>query len=365
MRALLIGGTGPTGHFIVGGLRRRGYEVTILHTGTHEVPEIPSDVEHLHTDPFSEQALQDGLGERRFDLCIAAYGRLRAIARVMAGRTERFVSIGGGPAYRGYMNPTLFRPAGLPVPVDEDAPLVEVEADDAKGWRIARTERAVFEQHPRATHFRYPYVYGPYQPMPREWCIVRRILDARPHIILPEDGLTLAAFGYAENLAHAVLLAVDRPDAAEGRIYHCADEEALTLRQVVEIIAAALHHELEIVSMPAVLAVPARPLLAQPSTTHRVFDLGRIRQELGYRDVVPAREALARTAHWLVAHPPKPGGVEEMVLQDPFDYAAEDRLIESWRRALAGMAEVRFANEPGYTLSYSGPGGRRRERAFE
>jgi nucleoside-diphosphate-sugar epimerase len=365
MRALVIGGTGPTGHFIVGGLRRRGYEVTILHTGRHEIPEIPSDVLHVHTDPFSEPALRDALEGRRFDLCIAAYGRLRSIARVMVGRTERFVSIGGAPAYRGYMNPTLLRPAGLPVPVDEEAPLVEDEADDAKGFRIVRTERAVFEQHPRATHFRYPYVYGPYQPMPREWCIVRRILDGRPHIILPDDGLTLAAFGYAENLAGAVLLAVDRPAGSAGRIYHCADEEVLTLRQVVEIIAAALDHELEIVSMPAALAIPARPLLAQPSTTHRVFDLGRIRRELGYRDVVPAREALARTARWLAAHPPKPAGVEEMVLQDPFDYAAEDRLIESWKRALAGMAEVRFENEPGYTLSYSGPGGRQSERAFD
>jgi nucleoside-diphosphate-sugar epimerase len=264
MRALVIGGTGPTGHFIVGGLRRRGYEVTILHTGRHEIPEIPSDVLHLHTDPYSEPALLDALEGRRFDLCIAAYGRLRSIARVMVGRTERFVSIGGAPAYRGYMNPTLFRPAGLPVPVDEDAPLVEDEADDAKGWRIVRTEGAVFEQHPRATHFRYPYVYGPYQPMPREWCIVRRILDRRPHIILPDDGLTLAAFGYAENLAGAVLLAVDRPAESAGRIYHCADEEVLTLRQVVEIIAAALEHELEIVSMPASLAVPTGRTGAPP-----------------------------------------------------------------------------------------------------
>ena len=48
MQALVIGGTGPTGPFIVNGLRERGYAVTILHTGKHEVPEIPQDVEHLH-----------------------------------------------------------------------------------------------------------------------------------------------------------------------------------------------------------------------------------------------------------------------------------------------------------------------------
>ena len=43
--------------------------------------------------------------------------------------------------------------------------------------------------------------------------------------------------------------------------------------------------------MPYDLAVPARPLLAQPLPTHRVLDLTRVRTDLGYRDVVPAREA--------------------------------------------------------------------------
>jgi nucleoside-diphosphate-sugar epimerase len=362
VRALVIGGTGPTGHFLVNGLRARGYAVTIFHTGRHELAEIPPEVEHLHGDPFVPGALEAALGARTFDVCIATYGRLRRVAEAMATRCGRFLSIGGVPAYRGFMNPELFAPAGLPVPVREDAPQVEHEAEDAKGWRIVRTERAVFEARPDATHFRYPYVYGPHQLVPREWCIVKRVLDGRPFIVLPEDGLTLHHHGYAENLAHAVLLAVDRPEAARGQVYHCADEEVLTLRQVVEIVARALGRSLEIVSMPWRLATPARPLLAQPLPTHRVFDLGRIRSELGYRDVVPAREAVARTARWLAAHPPAPGGQEETVLQDPFDYAAEDRLVAAWRQALATLPEIEWKRPPGYTLSYSGPGGRARSK---
>jgi nucleoside-diphosphate-sugar epimerase len=360
VRALVIGGTGPTGHFIVNGLRRRGYAVTMFHSGRHELPEIPPEVEHLHADPFAPGALEAALGKQSFDVCIATYGRLRRIAEAMASRCERFLSIGGVPAYRGFMNPELFSPAGLPVPVREDAPKVAEEAEDPKGWRIVHTEAAVFAAQPRATHFRYPYVYGPYQLVPREWCIVRRVLDGRRTFVLPEDGLTLHHYGYAENLAHAVLLGVDHPDAAAGQVYHCADEEVLTLRQVVEIVAGALGHRFEIVSMPWQLAVPARPLVAQPLPTHRVFDLAKIRSELGYRDVVPAREALARTARWLAAHPPAPGGQEETVLQDPFDYEAEDQLVAGWRAALAALPAVKWSRTPGYTLSYSGPGGRAR-----
>jgi hypothetical protein len=94
-----------------------------------------------------------------------------------------------------------------------------------------------------------------------------------------------------------------------------------------------------------------------------VLDLAMIRTKLGYNDAVPAREALARTARWLAAHRPAPGGPEEMVLQDPFDYAAEDALVRAWRDALASLPEVRFAREPGYTMGYSGPGGRPRSQA--
>jgi len=329
MRALVIGGTGPTGHFIVNGLRRRGYSVAMLHSGRHEVAEIPDDVEHVHTDPFREDALRAALGERTFDLCVATYGRLRVTARVMVGRCGRFISVGGGPAYRGYMNADLWQPAGLPVPTAETAPLVATEAEDTKGVRIARTEEIVLEAHPGAAHFRYPYVYGPYQLVPREWCVVRRILDRRPFIVLPDDGLTLCHFGYAENLAHAVLLAVDRPAASAGQIYNCGDEEVLTLRQVVELVAGALASPLEIVSLPYELADCARPLVMAHRTTHRVFDLSKLRAQLGYRDVVPAREALARTARWL-----------------------------------ASLPRPEYARQPGYTASYSGPGGSERTGEF-
>jgi hypothetical protein len=80
---------------------------------------------------------------------------------------------------------------------------------------------------------------------------------------------------------------------------------------------------------------------------------------------VPAREALARTARELQQRPLARGGVEEKSLTDPFDYAAEDALIAAWRRALASVPPAKFAREPGFTLSYSGPGGRPRSGEFQ
>ena len=270
------------------------------------------------------------------------------------------LSIGGVPAYRGYMNAALLHPEGMAIPTAEDAGVVATESEDAKGWRVVQTEQAVFEHHPGATHFRYPFLYGPYQVAPREWCVVRRIVDGRRSIIVPEDGLSLNHSAYVENAAHAVLLAVDRPDAAKGQIYNCGDARLLTLRQTIEIVADALGYNLEIVSMPWRFATPARPMISQPWTTHRVFDLTKLKVQLGYEDVVAPERGLEITARWLRDHPIERGGPAEKILQDPFDYRAEDELIAGWKSLCEKMPQVKFENEPGYTATYSGPGGKAR-----
>jgi nucleoside-diphosphate-sugar epimerase len=354
--ALLIGGTGPTGPAIAAGLDRRGFDLTILHSGAHEVPEV-AGYRHLHGDVFSDDGLRAVLGDQSFDVVVAAYGRLRSVAGVLRDRAGHLLSIGGVPVYRGFFEPASHRPPGLPVPVREDAELAG-EDDDGKSYRIARTERLLFDAHPAATHFRYPFVYGPRQLAPREWCVLRRILDGRPFLILPDGGLTLIPFGYVDNLAHALLLAVDNPQAAQGEIFNCGDDEKLTVRQVAEIITDEFDYDWEMVSMPAELAVPARPLMMNYRSTHRVTDTAKLRERLGYRDVVPARQAVRLAARWLAENRPAPGGYEESALQDPFDYAAEGRLVAWWRAAIANPPDLGYAELPGYGKSYAGPGAR-------
>ena len=53
--------------------------------------------------------------------------------------------------------------------------------------------------------------------------------------------------------------------------------------------------------------------------------------------------------------------MEEKVLQDPFDYGAEDKLIAAYREAIGKVGEPEWNGEaPDYGLAYSGPGGRER-----
>jgi hypothetical protein len=187
---------------------------------------------------------------------------------------------------------------------------------------------------------------------------VRRVLDGRPFLILPDDGLTIIPFGYVDNLAHALLLAVDQPDASMGEVFNCGDDEKLTIRQVAEIVTDELDHDWELLSIPADLAIPARPLVMGYRSTHRYLDTSKLRERLGYRDVVPARSAVRLAARWLVDHRPAPGGYEETALQDPFDYRAEDRLATWWRAAVADPPDLGYDELPGYGKSYAGPGTR-------
>lgn len=356
-KALVIGGTGPTGPHIVNGLIARGYETAILHRGTHETDEIPRGVERIIGDPHFAETLRSALGKRRFDVIVATYGRVRHIAEVVTTHTGRLITIGGSPGYRGSRHPRNLFPTGLQVPLPEDAPRVETEEEFRFGYLARISEDAVMERHAAgayvATHLRYPLIYGPRQLIPMEWRIMRRVLDGRRHIVLPDGGLVLHSRGYAGNMAHAVLLAVDRPDLAGGRIYNCADTRQLTMAQWVQVIARAMDAELEVIDIPGRHAYPAHPLMiGRTEPHHQLFDTHRIRAELGYADPVDPLEALPRTVRWYRDNPPPPDPDEEA--DRAGHYRTEDALAEIYSDLCARLERVERVERP-YKHPYPHP----------
>ena len=239
MKALVVGGTGSTGPCIIDGLLKRGYEVTMLHRGIHEI-ELPQEVEHLHADPHWPENLKEALEGKSFDLVVSIYGRLRLIAEAIKGRTPRLISVGGALAvYKGWLRVTETQPwyhmEESRVPVTEDDDLATAPGADHFTERVREAERVVMQAHQEghynATHFRYPIVYGPRHIGPPEWPIVRRIRDGRRQIIVPGGGMTLLSRGFAENIAHGMMLAIDNPAASAGQTYNICDERVLSNRE--------------------------------------------------------------------------------------------------------------------------------------
>jgi nucleoside-diphosphate-sugar epimerase len=357
MKALVIGGTGPTGPHIVNGLIDRGYKTSILHRGTHDSDLIPTEVERIVGDPHFKQTLSVALGDRRFDLIVATYGRIRYVAEVVADHTDRLITVGGSPGYRGTRQPDRLFPWGLQVPLPEGAPQVETEEEFRFGYLARISELAVLERHDAgdyiATHLRYPLIYGPRQLIPMEWRVMRRVLDGRKHIVLPDDGHILFSRGYAVNMAHAVLLAVDNARVSGGKIYNVADIHQFTLGQWVEVIANAMDTKLEIVGIPGDYAYPARELvIGRTEMTHQLFDIYALRADLGYIDIVPPIEGLSETVRWYRDNPPRMGDEFEADLK--VNYETEDALAKLDSTYRTQLSEIEYVSRP-YRHPYAHP----------
>jgi nucleoside-diphosphate-sugar epimerase len=348
-QVLAVGGTGPTGRFIIDGLRNRGCQVTIFHRGNHEVAG-QEDLEHIHGDPHFADTIAEALGDRRFDTVLGMYGRTALVADHFAARgtARRFIGIGSFLGYAGWVNPESRFPSGPPVGVAEDGP--KVSDEDVETWpslsfskKIAMTEQSVMAHHRPGTFdvtwMRYGVVYGPGSLTPWEWSVVKRVQDERPFMVINSDGLAIRSRIYAMNAAHAVLLAFDQPGVAAGQVYNCADDQQLTERQWINTAARAAGGALELVSMPWEVAEPAWFLLPShiDAITHGLVDTTKIRQQLGYRDLVPADVAIRETVEHYLAHPVTD---EEFPLQqDHFRYDVEDRLVGKYRAMIAELQE--------------------------
>jgi nucleoside-diphosphate-sugar epimerase len=333
--ALVVGGTGPTGPHVLEGLLKRGFDVTIFHRGSHEPDDLP-EVRHVHGDPHFAEAIQQALGDRAYDVVVAAYGRIRLLAEFFAGRTGHFLTIGGTPRYAGYNTGGPANPQGLSQPVREGAPLATTIESDlpsiAFAQQIVRTEQKIFAAQPDATHIVYPVVYGPRNVWPWEWSIVNRARDGRRRVIVTDDGLELHTRGAARNLAEILLCAIDRPAVARGQVYNAGDDDQFNVHQWVEMAVDAIGADIEIVSVPSQLAPILRGAFvpsAQSIYGQALLDTSKVREQLGYRDVISPRDALRESLEWYQTHP-----IVDLTafpaFCDPFNYDLEDWLIEHW-----------------------------------
>ncbi len=364
MKALVVGGAGATGPPIIDGLLKRGYEVVVLHRGRHESG-LHDHLEHIHGDPHWREDIARALAGRSFDLAVAVYGRLRHLAEGLRGRTARLISVGGAlPVYKGWMAITEANPwehmEPTPLPLEEDHPLSVAGGVDNFSLQVRDSERSVMQAHRdghyRATHFRYPIIYGPRHIGPPEWAIIRRARDGRRRLIMPGGGLALLSRGFADNIAHGIMLAVDNPSASAGQVYNISDDRLLHNREWVGLLCGMLQHEFELVEMPFDLlpdnfrAAPTQLLFPH----HRVVDTRKIREQLGYRDLVPVETALRTTVDWYLEHPLLPGGEMEQNLGDPFDYEYEDRIIDIYRTQCRTMRSE-FSRLPAVKVTWRHP----------
>ncbi len=346
MRVLIIGGTGFMGPHVVAGLDALGHEVAVLHRGT-TIAELPAATRHIRCPPcrLGDRGylaeLRDPLDafapEVILDMIAVVESDAEAVLTELGHLARRIVVLSSQDVYRAY---------GL-VNGSEDGPTQELPLTEESELRRAlypyrgASSRGADDPHRHLDDYdkilverayrsapgvetvvlRLPMVYGPRDRQHRMSAYLRPMLDARPALLLDR---ALAGWrvtrGYVADMAAAIVRAVIDREPGD-HTYNVGEARALTESEWAATIggAAGWRGDVRVVS-----ASDGLPHLEPGMRTdqHLVADSSRIREELGYAEVTPRPDALARTVAWERENMPAPPDDLEA------RYAAEDALLE-------------------------------------
>jgi nucleoside-diphosphate-sugar epimerase len=320
MRILVIGGTRLTGPYIVRSLVAKGHQVTVFHRGQTQA-DLPPSVNHILGDKnnFADFGPEFKRLAPEVVLDMVAYTRQDAetLMYMFKGIARRVVVPSSSDVYRVYgrLHGTEPGPPD-PIPLAEEAPLREKLSVHGEEYEKRWVEQAVMgDTQLPGTVLRYPMIYGP-NDGGRTFPLIKPVEDKRSAILVDEVVARWRwSRGFAENVAWATVLAV-LDERAAGRIYNVAEPEALSYLEWAQRVMRAAGWN------GRIIVVPHSRLKVQGDYTHHwVVDTTRIRQELGYAEIVSQEEALRQTVAWQRVHPPNEFDTED------FDYAAEDAIL--------------------------------------
>jgi 2'-hydroxyisoflavone reductase len=212
VRILVIGGIQFMGRGVVERLLARDHEVTVLHRRPSH--DLGPDVGNVQADRNDVAAVARVLRDGRFEVVYdIAYDwergttaeHVEAAARSAGPDLHRYVFMSSVAAYGPG---TDWRESDPLAPDEFPAPYIQHKAS---------SERALFrlniETGLLVSTFRPPYVHGPRQPFYREQYFWDRLQDGRP-IILPEDGEGLMQWAFVDDVAEALVRAIEVDEAA-------------------------------------------------------------------------------------------------------------------------------------------------------
>jgi nucleoside-diphosphate-sugar epimerase len=337
MNILIIGGTNFIGPLVVDRLVAMHHQVTVFHRG-HSTAKLPASVNHILGDRHSlsnhrsefEQLAPDVV----LDMIPYTKSDAQSVIETFKGIARRAIGISSQDVYRA-RDILWGREVGIldPTPLSEYSPLrtqlypyrdvphpIEIPSDYDK---IPVEQIYMTCSEPIGTILRLPMIYGPNDPLLRFSPYLKRMDEGRSAIVLAEKiARWQGSYGYVENVAHAIALAVT--DArAEHRIYNVAESTALSQGDFIRAIAQAAGWTGRVIEVPQSV-LPESSVSPFNVAQNWVTDSTLIRQELAYTELIAREDAFLRTVKWQRSHPP------QMFSQDApelLDYATEDKIL--------------------------------------
>lgn len=338
-RALVLGGTGAIGRAVARRLLTAGWTVDL--TG-RDPGRMPADLTGAG-GRFLQWERGDAATLRRVTgagadllvdcVCFTAVDATlllevarQATSTVMVSSKAVYVDAAGN-----HVNADV--PPRFEGPVRETQATVQPgdgDFDTREGYAANKVaaEEVLLDSGLPVTVLRPSKVHGAGARRPREWVLVKRVLDGRPALFLADRGRAVDHTTAAANVAALVEVVAERPGA---RILNSADPDAPSALEIARAVATHLGHTWEEILLdddtdPALGRHPwevAHPIVLDTTAA----------TELGYGPVGDYAATVGDGLDWLVAA--ASGGPDAGLLpsaDDPFfapylDVTAEDRFL--------------------------------------
>lgn len=196
-------------------------------------------------------------------------------------------------------------------PANEEAPINAADYYQQTKYAAEPIVHEFAKKGMKTVVLRPTAIYGPGDPE-RFYMIFQRVNKGRFPMF--GNGKTLYHPVYVENLVDAHMLAMES-GKGEGQTYLIADEEYITIEELVTKIGNALDIKVNIQHFPILPLIVAghifekvcKPLRITPPIfprrvdwyrQNRAFDISKAKDELGYVPKVGLEEGLTKTAEW-------------------------------------------------------------------
>ncbi|PHT38161.1 Chloroplast stem-loop binding protein of 41 kDa a, chloroplastic [Capsicum baccatum] len=259
-KKVLIVNTNSGGHAVIGfyfakELLGSGHDVTVLTVG-----EESSD--KMKKTPFSRFSEITGAGGR------TVWGNPADVGKILEGEVFDAVLDNNGKdldtvrpvvdwATNSGVKQFLFiSSAGIYKPTDEP-PHVEGDTVKADAGHVG-VEKYISEVFGSWASFRPQYMIGSGNNKDCEEWFFDRIVRGRP-VLIPGSGMQLTNIAHVRDLSSMLTLAVQNPAAANGHIFNCVSDRAVTLDGMARLCAKAAGTSVEIVHYdPKAVGVDAK-----------------------------------------------------------------------------------------------------------
>jgi len=337
MRAIVFGAGGQMGRAVAAELSARGWQVTAATRGGRVLPpELAGRVTPLAQSGSDAETLA---GTGTFDAVFTPNAMTAGDGAALMGQRHRFgrlcvvstASVHCDPQGRSLDSAAERGFPDFDDPLTEDSPVLP----PGPGYSAGKAGMEQALQAPGITLLRPCAIWGIGARHPREWWVVKRLLDGRAEVPLRAAGESIFHTTSATGLARLAALCLEQ--GADGPLL-VADAAAPSVAGIAATIAGAMGQPLQLIpanGLPEDLAHVGHTPWSAPKpirvSTARARALGWQPDRYDAATLAPyLRWLAAQAGDWRSAFP-----AFARYPHDPFDYAAEDRALALLRGGAA------------------------------